>query len=161
MEAFEKSILDWAMRYCYKLTVEFEFHVRSDQTVDINELALGCSVPHGKLPFRFNRCELNCDVEGSALTTLENVPLEVHGWFNCSHNYLRSLEFCPKFVQGDFDCSGNQIPLWEYRYLLFSEIHGEIRTPSSALDEFFKRYQNKKHLIPQALKELRKLQNNR
>ena len=83
----------------------------------------------------------------------------VQGYFSCADNKLTSLSGCPKFVRGGFFCSLNQIPPWEYRYLLFSEIQGKIHTRNTELNVFFEQYQNKKSLIPEALKALKGLQN--
>ena len=111
-----------------------------------------------ELPFQFNIVHGYFDCVGNELQSLQNTAHVVLDYFNCSSNKLTSLQFCPKFVQGSFYCVGNPIEPWEHRYLLFSEIQGEIKTETDGLDEFFHKYQNKKALIPQALKELREIQ---
>ena len=111
-----------------------------------------------ELPFQFNIVHGDFECTSNKLTSLSGSPRVVRGYFSCTNNQLKSLEFCPKFVQGDFYCFSNKISPWEYRFLLFSEIQGEIETESKALDKFFRKYKNQKHLIPQALKELREIQ---
>ena len=112
------------------------------------------------MPFQFNVINGDFDCAHNELKSLQNAPLVVHGWFNCVLNELKSLSGAPKVVEGDFDCSSNKIPPWEHRYLLFSEIHRNIWTDDKNLYEFFAWYQNQKHLIPEALQELRKIQVN-
>lgn len=41
------------------------------------------------------------------LTSLENCPQYVGGYFICNHNQLTSLEGCPKYIGGDFYCNNN------------------------------------------------------
>jgi len=115
---------------------------------------------NNKLEFQFNLIHGNFGIANTRITSLQNGPRVVEGDFDCSESKLDSLLYCPKFVQGDFYCYGNNHLLgpWEHRYLLFSEIHGNIETELPDLDLFFKRYQNQKALIPEALKELRELQ---
>ena len=108
-----------------------------------------------ELPLDFNEIHGNFDCSDNKLRTLLGTPKIVHGNFNCENNNLKSLQGAPKFVQGTFYCSGNEIPIWETRYLLFSEIHGRIYTGNLELNSFFEMYKNKKSLIPQALKELK------
>jgi len=111
-----------------------------------------------ELPFQFNEIHGFFECSTGNLKSLRNAPRVVRGYFSCTNNQLKSLEFCPKFVQGDFYCFSNKISPWEHRYLLFSEVQDEIRTSNSELNLFFRKYQNQKALIPQALKELRELQ---
>ena len=111
-----------------------------------------------ELPFQFNEVYGSFSCANNKLESLRGAPRVAHGYFDCENNNLKSLEFCPKFVKHDFYCSSNEIPPWEHRYLLFSEVQCKIFTGKYELDLFFERYQNKKHLIPQALKELRLLQ---
>ena len=134
-----------------------KYKILEDQSVDI----LGNFVPgglFGELPFQINESQ-RCDISVNELFTLKGSSRIVHENFNCAHNNkLQSLQFCPKFVKGNFYCSLNDIEPWEHRYLLFSEIQGGILTGNSELDLFFKRYQNQKAGIPEALKELREIQ---
>lgn len=44
------------------------------------------------------------DCRFSGLTTLEGVPIKVHGSFDCSYNKLTSLSHSPKYVEGSFIC---------------------------------------------------------
>ena len=110
-----------------------------------------------EFPFQFNVIRGYFSCSGNKLTSLQGAPRVVHGGFNCSGNELQSLHDAPKFVHGNFYCNNNDIEPWAHRYLLFSEIQGGIHTGNTELNEFFKLYQNKKALIPEALKELRKL----
>ena len=110
-----------------------------------------------ELPIQFNVIHGNFTCSGY-LESLRNAPRVVHGYFSCAGNKLQSLEFVPKFIQGVFYCNCNKISPWEHRYLLFSEIKGRIQTNSYELNAFFRKYQNQKSGIPQALKELRLLQ---
>jgi len=111
-----------------------------------------------ELPFQFNVINGDFDCTSNKLTSLSGSPRVVHGGFSCTWNKLQSLEFCPKFVQGVFYCNNNDIEPWEHRYLLFSEVQGKIFTDKNDLDRFFRKYQNQKSGIPQALKELREIQ---
>ena len=110
-----------------------------------------------ELPFQFNEVHGSFACRDNGLQSLRGSPRLVHADFNCSSNKLTSLEHAPKVVHGNFYCYDNQIPTWEHRYLLFSEIQGMILTNNYPLDLWFRRYQNQKSLIPEALKELRKL----
>ena len=138
--------------------VKINFKIHEDQTVDINSFISLAKLQFFELPFKFNISRGTFDISECNFTSLINSPIEVHGCFDCSYNKIQSLQFCPKFVEGNFNCHDNLISPWEHRYLLFSEIQREIRTGNSKLNAFFKLYQNKKALIPEALKELRELQ---
>ena len=134
-----------------------EYKILEDQSVDI----MKSFYPMGNiaiLPFQINEVHGNANLDCNQLQSLKNGPRVVHGYFNCSGNKLKSLQFCPKFVEGNLDCNSNPIEPWEHRYLLFSEIQGRIKTGNSELNLFFRKYKNQKHLIPQALKELREIQ---
>ena len=112
-----------------------------------------------EIPFQINEVHGNFKLLYGRLKTLKNGPRIVHGTFDVTGNQLRSLEFCPKFVQGACWCSGNPTSPWETRYLLFSEIQSRSFTEHPKVNIILPIFMNKKHLIPQALKELRVLQN--
>ena len=138
-------------------------YVITPEGVDVHQDVnlYNCELP--ELPFQFNVIHGNFSCSGNKLTSLRGAPRVVQGYFSCADNKLKSLHDIPKFVQGDFYCAYThnakkmKVPPWEHRYLLFSEIQGGIYTGNSELIKFFKLYQNQKHLIPQALKELRLL----
>ena len=111
-----------------------------------------------ELPFKFNEIHGDFSCSDVGLITLKNNPNVVHGDFSCSDNQLTSLEFIPKYLGKICFCMNNNIEPWGHRYLLFSEVQGKIFTDKNDLDRFFRKYQNKKALIPEALKELRELQ---
>ena len=142
---------------------EIENYTITPEGIDVHQDVdlYNCELP--ELPFQFNVIHGNFSCSGNKLTSLRGAPRVVQGYFSCADNKLKSLHDIPKFVQGDFYCAYThnakkmKVPPWEYRFLLFSEIQGEIETESKALDEFFRKYKNKKSLIPQALKELRTL----
>ena len=127
--------------------------------IDVYQEVILMQKPLIEIPFQFNIVHGYFNCSTNKLQTLKNAPREVRGGFSCKYNNLTSLEFCPKFVQGVFYCHNNWIPPWEYRYLLFSEIQGKIHTRNTELNVFFEQYQNKKSLIPEALKALKGLQN--
>ena len=110
------------------------------------------------LPWAFQEVHGWFDCSNNYLESFLGIPEQIHDSLDCSNNKLTSMRGCPKFIKGKIDIYGNKIPPWELRYLLFSEIQGGVYLSSIELDHFFKQYQNKKHLIPEALKELRLLQ---
>ena len=128
------------------------------QGVDVNQVVDLYDCDLTRIPFQFNVIHGDFSCSNNELQSLQNAPRVVHGDFNCTNNKLKSLEFCPKFVKQNFYCNRNQISPWEYRYLLFSEIQGEIFIGKPKLNLFFRKYKNQKALIPQALKELREHQ---
>ena len=111
-----------------------------------------------ELPFQFNIVHGYFNLRNSGLTSLRNAPRVVNKFFSCSNCNLKSLEFCPKFIGDEFFGYANQAPPWETRYLLFSEIHVGVDFEDLTLDRFFEKYQNKKALIPEALKVLKAIQ---
>jgi len=131
------------------------------QGVDVHEDVILARIDLTEFPFQFNVVRGNFNCGENKIESLKNSPRVVQrGYFRCSkNNKLTSLEHAPKVVQYDFYCFDNKIVPWEHRYLLFSEIQGRIYTGNSELNEFFRKYQNQKALIPEALKELRVLQN--
>ena len=142
--------------FCKKNKIK-EYDI-TPQGVDVNE---SVDLYHCKLielPFQFNIVHGFFECSTGNLKSLRGAPRVVHGNFSCSENKIQSLHDVPKFVKYQFYCQGNLISPWEHRYLLFSEIQGEIRTRNSELNLFFRKYKNQKHLIPQALKELREIQ---
>ena len=133
-------------------------YTRTPEGVDVHEEVTLANYVLPELPFQFNVIHGNFACSDNKIQSLRGAPRVVHGDFCCTWNKLQSLEFCPKFVQGVFYCNNNDIEPWEHRYLLFSEVQGKIFTDKNDLDRFFRKYQNKKALIPEALKELRELQ---
>ena len=62
-----------------------------------------------KIPFQFGIVDGYFDCSHNQLKSLEGCPQEVKGDFYCYENQLKSLEGCPKEVNGFFDCSNNQL----------------------------------------------------
>jgi hypothetical protein len=87
------------------------------------------------------------------LTSLEGAPKHVET-FICSNNPLISLKGVPAIITGDF-VSTTIIPIWEFRWLLLSNIGGEIKVSNALMQDFFKKYQNcPPELVITAMEEL-------
>jgi len=151
-ESQEQLIHEFMKKY------EIENYTITPEGVDVHQNVHLFNRKLTEFPFQFNIVHGFFECSDNKLESLQGAPRVVHGSFYCDNNKIKSLQFCPKFVEGNLDCNSNPIEPWEHRYLLFSEIQGEIKTETDGLDEFFHKYQNKKALIPQALKELREIQ---
>jgi len=60
-----------------------------------------------KLPFKFRKVSLWFQINNVGLTTLENCPEEVGGFFGCEWNKLTSLEYSPKIVKESYFIGNN------------------------------------------------------
>ncbi len=54
------------------------------------------------------------DCSNNKLTSLKYSPKNVKGGFFCNYNKLSSLKYCPKTIKGLFDCSNNKLTTLEY-----------------------------------------------
>jgi len=93
------------------------------------------------------------------LKTLVGGPKKVDGTYFCFDcKNLKSLKGVAKFIGEDFNCTytPNLSPS-EMTYLLFYEIGGNIKTGNAKADEIFKKYQGKKEMIGQAVRELKEM----
>ena len=96
-----------------------------------------------------------CD-KNPELKSLIGGPKKVLGDYLCSDcKNLKTLKGIARFIGGDFNCAytPNLSPS-EMRWILLSNINGEIETGNRIADEIFKKYHGKKEMIGQAVKEL-------
>lgn len=78
------------------------------------------------------------------ITSLEHGPVDVTG--NCSLGGLgiSSLKYMPTLISSDFYCDFNENlkDPYEFRYALFSTIHGKITTGNKKISDILNKYKN-------------------
>ena len=129
-----------------------DYTINTDGSVDINGDADLSNAQLKKLPLKFGKITGNFYCGENEIKNLENSPYHVSGNFICSFNNLTTLkgiENCT--IDGDFKCvqSHDTIPVFEYRWILYTTVFGVIKTGLYDLDEFLNENKNspKRELI--------------
>lgn len=79
--------------------VKGSYKVNDDLSVDVEgDVHLNITPPHGIIPVKFGVVTGGFDVVSCGLTSLQNAPHTVNGFFMCSHNKLTNLVHGPKVV---------------------------------------------------------------
>ena len=94
-----------------------------------------------EFPFEFNEIHGWFFCDNNSIKTLKKGPKIVHGAFICEHNELTSLEYFPKSIGLWVNSRGNNIVPWNLRYVLFSKIvHPKNRFLNDTVDEMLNKY---------------------
>ena len=87
----------------YKIT---NYIINPDGSIDVNGGVTLCNKGLDKIPIKFNKVARFFDCSFNELTTLENSPRYIGGFFSCQGNYgLSSLMGGPVEVIGNYNCS--------------------------------------------------------
>lgn len=109
------------------------------------------------LSYKFGKVGGDFEIMNSAITSLENGPVEVVGNVNVSDSKLTSLQFMPKIIGGYFICKNTEIKdPYDYRFALMSQIGGEIFISDPMINDILNDYKNdpsKNHIAIDALME--------
>lgn len=99
--------------FCAKYHI-IDFNIREDGTVDANCPVFINDNRITRLPFKFGIIKFGFYCESPGLTTLENFPDHVEGFFEVNRCRITSLKGAPVFVGGNFNVENNCLESLEY-----------------------------------------------
>lgn len=97
-----QEIREWCIKYNIS-----NFTIQDDGTVNVNSPVFIIDNKITKIPIKFGTIEFGFYCEIPNLTTLENCPYHVGGFFEVKRSKLRSLKGGPVYVGGNFDVENN------------------------------------------------------
>ena len=98
---------------CRKYNIK-NYTINPDGTIDVNEDVNFANIGLKNLPLKFNNVNGWFDCSHNNLKSLEGSPVEVNDYFTCYNNNLTSFEYAPKIIRGNFFCDWNNIKTFEY-----------------------------------------------